>query len=266
MDAGTGEREALLQDPVASPPPQIASEFTPITDFRELGEAVGEIKADIKTVKVSVDKMEPKLDRAIEGIVNHRARIKVSEARLKRAEEKVSSIAETPHSCFQSETIADLKEAEKAGRKERSDISQVVVTAKTTLGNVTDDVITLESDKRIGRRWIIGLVVGVVLALGGAASGIIIVVYVVQSNVDHMQQEQTRLRNQMDDVRITVAKDGSRVEAAARRVETAAKSVAMNGHAKLLISDDVWCDLSHRERNKLKRRYPSDRLPSRRCP
>jgi hypothetical protein len=263
IDASTGAR---LSPAAASPPPPIAAEFTPITDFRQLGDAVSEIKVDIRSVKDDVASMKPKLDKAIEGIVDHRARIRASEARLKRNEDKISTLAERPHSCAQAEVIADLREGEKSTRKGIYDISQEVATAKTSLGNVTEDVTTLEDEKTAGRRWIIGLVVSVVLALALAAGGLIITVYVVQARLETTVSEQTRLRNQMDEVRIAVAKDGHRVEQAARRVETAAQTVTSNGHSKLLVAEDVWCDLTLRERNRLKRLHPSDRLPSRRCP
>lgn len=220
----------------------------------------------MKSVKKDVEDMKPKLERVSEGFIDHRARIRASEARLKRAEEKVANIAEKPHSCFQAEAIAELKEGEKVNRKASTDVSQEVATAKTALTGLHEDVGTLEKDAKSGRRWLIGIIVGVVVSIGGAAIGWIVTLTIVRTDVSHLREEQTRIRNHMDEVTATAKNTSSRVESAAGQIESAATKVSENGHSELLVSDEVWCDLAPWQRNRLKERYPSGKLPTRRCP
>jgi hypothetical protein len=245
---------------IPDPDERDASDFTPITNFADMGPALSEIRHTVRDIK-------PKVDKLVEHNASHEARIKASEARLRRVEDKAAEIAEKPqsHDCAQTETIREIKEEAHRFRKSSEDTTQRVIVAETKVGALAKEMETNQGDTKSGRRWLIGIIVTLVIVIGGAALGWVITLVTVRSDVAHLATEQQEIQERLSTVQVTTTKAGVRVEAAAKRIETVAQETE-DEPAAFIALDDVWCNLSSPEREKLRRALPSDRLPARRCP
>lgn len=238
------------------------SDFTPITNFAEMGPALSEIRHAVRDIK-------PKVDKLVERNVDHEARIKASEARLRRVEDKVADVAEKPisHDCAQVETIREIKEESKKIRADNGDVTQRLTKTETKLAGLGESVATAQADTKAGRRWLIGIIVTLIIVVGGAAFGWVITLVMVRSDVAHLTSRQEEMGERLDTVQATTTKAaqaGVRVEQATKRIETVVQESAPSEPVVAL--DDVWCALSIPEREKLRRALPSDRIPARRCP
>ena len=257
------------------PEPKLdGDEFTPITNLADLGPTLGYIKntvqaleaipADVTSIKATVSEMKPKVESLTEGIVELRTRARASEARLKRNEDKVSEIAERPHDCAQVEAIHGLVEAEKSIRKDASEITQRVVVSETTLSTAVKTIEKMD-DAAAGRsRWLSGVMITVVLTVIGAAAGWLTTLSTLRSDVQHLSDEQSRIRSDMASVKSATRETGVKIEAATEVISQAAAKNDVPSEAVTL--EELWCVLPAKERDNLRKTLPTERIPRRVCP
>jgi len=250
------------------------SDFTPITNLNDLGPAIGDIKRGQDRTAGAVEGLErtireevkPKLDTVTERTVNQEARIKASEARLRRLETDSREIAVgvAVHDCDHEEDFRDIADS---GRQVLGEIGSIAArvsvvesNAKASKERQKEEI--EKTDKRWSRFTAALITIGIA-ALAGII-GWVVTLTTVRSDVGHLSREQTKLREAVKNVPRSVSKDARRVEAAATRVENAASAPAVIIEPADPL-EELWCDLSDHEKSRQKR-IRDGKIPTKRCP
>jgi predicted nucleic acid-binding Zn-ribbon protein len=252
--------------------------ITSITDFSDLGPAIGEIKRNTELLTLAVDdvsetvddvkvevvllknqmsEVRPGVQEVRDGFINLKARTRVSEARLK----KLESEPKGAHDCHQTAIIGDLSEGHKQSQKALSDTSQKVAINENEISGLSEQM----KERKQGGKWVRNTFITIGLAVLAVAAGWVVTLATLRADVRHLSTEQTRMRTEVEKARDLSIKATAKVNAAAKRVETAAEVVENNGHAKT----DPWLeDFCRRvekmqpwQKRRMLRDYGFDRLP-----
>jgi len=227
--------------------------FTPITDLREMGSAVAIIKRDVR-------EMRPEVKETAKAVVKLATKQQVADAKLKtledttgRLDRKTASLAQPrAHDCMNINKIGDLEEDSKKH-------ALGVTTNKKDVVAVLNDVGELKKGQSRFIYWLLGAAFVVI----GSVFGWYASYNVTRNEVRHLTNEQTKIRINLESLQKTTKNIPIEINTAVARMETAANQMDTTEESVPL--DDVWCYLSARDKVRLKRRLPADKIPTKRC-
>lgn len=231
-------------------------DLTPITDIRGMGEALTIIKRD-------VGEMKPEVKETAKTVVELATKQRVADKRIKtletstgRLDRKTAALASPrPHDCINANVISDLAEENKQQALEVLDVKKDAAATGTDVGE-------LKKGQSKFIYWLMGAAVIVV----GSVVGWYASYAVTRNEVSHLTSEQVKLRTSMDSLQKTTRALPTKLNNATVRVEAAANKIKTNGDDhKGVQLEDIWCILSEREKVRLKRQLPADKIPTQRC-
>jgi len=159
-----------------------------------------------------------------------------------------------PHDCINANKINELNEDSKQN-------ALGVAEAKRDLAANSTDIDELKQGQSKFIYWLLGAAVIVI----GSVVGWYASYKVTTNEVGHLSNEQTKIRTNLEELQMTTKNIPSKVDDAAQRLETAARKIKTDGHDKNVQLDDVWCIMSDREKTRLRRHIPDDKIPGVRC-
>ena len=140
------------------PPPR--DEYTPITDFRDLGETVGMLKREFKAVRVDTKESR-------EGILELKEWRKHLDSRLNTLE-KLSG-----HDCFQSAEISEMHTS-----------SQELIIKATQFGVQISGIQSELEEIQGSRKAVMGILIGIVMTLLGSVGGWVWTLATMHADID----------------------------------------------------------------------------------
>jgi len=244
-----------------------SDDYTPITNLGDLAPAISQIKrGQDRTAGVVNDldyvirqELRPRLDEVRDGFIRLETEHRGSEKRLKSVESDVKTLTTRPpqaHDCYHEDDIRGLEEGNLATRAD-------LATIKTVNGSIKESL-----DKNVERidgrsKMLTGAAISVGLFFLASVGGFGAVFYTMKADVDHLSNEQTKVRSDVSSLRDVYVKSIDKVQAAAAQVERAAVKVDDNSERPI---DAIWCDLSPQERWRQTRIRGAEKVPQRRCP
>lgn len=255
-------------------------DFTPITNLADLGPAISDIKRGQERTADAVSNLDrviqcdvkPKLDKVHEGFIVLETEHKVTKARVKSLEEDTKKLVSTspqPHDCYHEDELGDLKEGQRSIVAEmincKTDLATTSTEHKRTKEQTGKDIERIEGRSKT----ITGIAVTVilfVLASAGAASAAF---YTTQTRVGVLVEEQSKIRDEMEQTRKASISASTKLESAATKVERMANQVK---EVNVVDRDEgdplelLWCDISPQERRRQEKLRGPDKIPQRRCP
>lgn len=206
-------------------------EYTPITDFRGLGETVGILKREIRGI--SKDTKE-----ARDGILEMREWRKSLDQRLATIE-KMSG-----HDCHQTETISELQDSSKA------------LLVKTT--EMAVQLVGIESgveEVKGGRRAVVSALIGIAMTVLGSVGGWVWTIATMQADVSLIKEAQSSVQVDMSRARQMQLEQGDRFAA---MQETIRNEIGRREESSFRV---WWSGLSAVEKARVRRALGDKGLP-----
>jgi hypothetical protein len=213
------------------PLPPLRDEYTPITDFRGLGETVGLIKRELKGIRGDARE-------ARDGILEFREWKKALDLRLAGIE-KLSG-----HDCYQTGCISELQEASKAVLVKTTEMSVQLVGIEGAMEEIKGS-----------RRAVIGALVGIAMTVLGSLGGWVWTIAVMHADVTSIKSTQDNLQVDIGKARQLQVEQGERFTA---MQETLRSELVIRREA----SFRAWWDgLSSPDKSRVRRALGDKGLP-----